>query len=193
LIVRQLVFLFALCLGSMCLGLGITYLALTRGQGFDVLHIGPWVSAPKSGTLDIEPYTKAMMARSGQIPLGIAEGMSFTASRDSQGRPLNASCVYHISGAEPSARVWTVTLLGRDGQALGNSDHHSLTSQDLVRMSPSSFDITLASYARPLNWLALPKGGSFLIMLRLYDSSLSLSSGALRASDLPRIERESCS
>jgi hypothetical protein len=165
---------------------------LTRSLGFDLLHVGPWLSAPKSGTLDAEPYTKAMIARSGQIPLGIAEGVSFIATRDQQGHAFSSQCVYRLTDPEPSARVWTITLLRRDGLPL-EGDHHALTSQELVRDDKGHFVISLSRTIRPLNWLALPPQGSFLIMLRLYDSAVSLSSSALKASDLPQIITQACS
>lgn len=184
--------LYACVVGAVLLGLLCSYEVLTHGLGFDVMRIGPWQSAPKSGTLDVEPYTKAMIARSGQIPLGITEGVSFTASRDSEGRALDGHCSYRLAGSEPMARAWTLTILHRNGLPIEGDGFYSLTSPDIVRLQAGQIEVRLATSARPMNWLTLPTEGSFLIMLRLYDTAVSLSSGALRIADLPRIEKEAC-
>jgi len=36
-------------------GLGATYLALTRGAAFGPLTIGSWTAWPKTGTVDADP------------------------------------------------------------------------------------------------------------------------------------------
>jgi hypothetical protein len=49
--------LFALAVAAI-VGLGATYLALTRGAAFGALTIGSWAAWPKTGTLDADPYAR---------------------------------------------------------------------------------------------------------------------------------------
>jgi hypothetical protein len=191
--VRKIFLLFGFVVIAVLIGLLTTFIMLTQNTGFDVIQIGPWIASPMSGTIDADPYTKAAMARSGQIPLGIAEGMSFIAKTDSAGHALNAACSYYLREPEPPARVWTLTLLDKNGMPFQSADDHSsFTSQDIVRSSDGRFVINMARSARPSNWMQLPPNGRFILMLRLYDSSVSLSSGSLHASDMPRVELEKC-
>ena len=52
------------------IGLGATWLTLTRGVAFGSLRIGAWTAWPKSGSVDIDPYARATIARSGELPIG---------------------------------------------------------------------------------------------------------------------------
>jgi len=45
-------------------GLGTTWLTLTRGVAFGSLTIGAWTAWPKSGSVDIDPYARAIVSQS---------------------------------------------------------------------------------------------------------------------------------
>ena len=60
---------FALILAA-AIGLGATWLTITRGLAFGSLTIGAWTARPKSGSVDIDPYARATIARTGELPLG---------------------------------------------------------------------------------------------------------------------------
>src|SRR5690242_11307104 len=88
LIVRLLLgLLFALAVAAL-IGLGTTWLTLTRGTAFGAVAVGAWTAFPKTGTRDIDPYARASIARSGELPIGSGDGVSFYA-RTEIGR---ASC-----------------------------------------------------------------------------------------------------
>ena len=70
--------LFALAVAAL-VGLGTTWLALTRGTAFGSVAIGAWSSWPKSGTRDVDPYSRAAIARSGELPVGSGDGVAFLA------------------------------------------------------------------------------------------------------------------
>jgi hypothetical protein len=50
-------------------GLGATWLALTKGTAFGPLRIGAWTAWPKTGTAEIDPYARAIIARTGELPV----------------------------------------------------------------------------------------------------------------------------
>src|SRR5262249_56752001 len=77
--------LFALAIAA-AVGLGTTWLVLTRGTAFGAVPIGAWVAWPKNGTRDVDPYARATMARTGELPAGSADGVAFLARTDARGR-----------------------------------------------------------------------------------------------------------
>ena len=96
--------LFALIVAAI-VGLGTTYLALTRGAAFGALTIGSWTAWPKTGTADADPYARATIARTGKLPIALGDGVSFTAKSDDNGKLLDGRCNVVLSGITPTARV----------------------------------------------------------------------------------------
>src|ERR1700761_6841377 len=74
-------------------GLGLTQYALTRGTAFGAITIGAWTAWPKTGTADIDPYARAAIARSGELPIGSGDGVAFFASSDDTGHVLDGRCL----------------------------------------------------------------------------------------------------
>ena len=77
--------------------------------------IGAWKAWPKTGTADIDPYARAAVARSGELPIGSGDGVAFLARSDEKGRPLDGRCDIAVSGITPAARFWTLTLYDTQG------------------------------------------------------------------------------
>lgn len=102
-------------------GLGSTWFALTNGTAFGAIKIGAWQALPKTGTMDIDPYARAAIARTGALPVGLGDGVSFIATTDDAGRPLDGRCDVRVSGTTPQARFWTITLYDPEGQLVANS------------------------------------------------------------------------
>ena len=92
------------------IGLGATWFTLTRGVAFGSLTIGAWTAWPKTGSQDIDPYAHASIARDGELPIGIGDGVAFFARADDKGHELDGRCTFALSGMTPPARYWTVTL-----------------------------------------------------------------------------------
>jgi hypothetical protein len=186
----------AVALTGAALGLGATSVSVTRGFGFDRVKAGPWRAMPQVPANGGDPYARAEVARSGVAPLGAAEGLGFTASVDSAGDKLDASCDYRIVGAMPSARFWTLTVTDTKGHLVaseGPARRAGFTSSEMLRDAKGGFEIRLAREARAGNWLPLAAPGAFTLALRLYDSPHSLSAGVLAASEMPEISKERCS
>lgn len=175
-------------------GLGGTWFATSAGAGFNALRAGPWVSHPRNGAIDADPYARAVVARSGEIPLGLGEGLAFTAGRDSSGQPLVGSCSYRVVGRVPPTRYWTVTVHGPDGALIPNeAGRFGFTSGELVRRADGLVTIAVSREVSPGNWLPTGTDRRFQLALRLYDTPVSGTANALDATSLPRIERERCS
>ena len=174
-------------------GLGATYLALSRGAAFGPLTIGSWTAWPKTGTPDADPYARASIARNGRLPMALGDGVSFTASSDDKGRPLDGRCDVVVGGVTPAARFWTVTLYTRDGELVANSvNRYGFTSQEIVRHADGSFEILVTPRASPGNWL--PTGGveRYVLWLRLYDTAVGVSTKAGREVPMPSVAVRSC-
>lgn len=185
-------FLAAACAGA-ALGLAATYLMLERGGAFSAVEAGPWTAWPKNSSLEVDPYARAMLAYTGELPLGAAEGISFLAREDSAGAALNARCDYIVSGAVPKARYWTLSVLSADGFPVANAaQRYGFTSSEILRRPDGGFAIALSRSARPGNWLPIGDASKFVLALRLYDTDLNITSLALGAASLPSLIREGC-
>jgi hypothetical protein len=185
--------LFALAVAA-AVGLGSTWLALSRGLAFGAVPIGAWTAWPRIGTRDIDPYARATVARTGELPLGSGDGVAFVAQTDDVGRPLDGRCDVVVSGTTPQARFWTLTIYDPQGRLIGNLlDRQGFTSQEIVRRSDGSFDIVIAPRARAGNWLPTNGVDSYLLVLRLYDTPVGVATRAAREVPMPAIVVGACS
>ncbi len=176
------------------IGLSATWLTVTRGVAFGSLKIGAWTAWPRSGSVDIDPYARAIVARSGALPIGTGDGVAFFARTDDMGNPFDGRCTFVLSGMTPSARYWTLTLYDPEGRLVANTiDRHGFTSAELLRDVGGRFAINVGPRARPGNWL--PSGGieKFVLVLRLYDTPIGVASMTSREGPMPAIVRKACS
>jgi hypothetical protein len=184
--------LLALILATV-VGLGSTYVTATRGTDLGTLTIGAWTARPKSGTADVDPYSRASIARSGELPIGTGDGIAFSATSDDKKKPLDGRCDVVVSGVTPAARFWTLTLFDRKGHLVGNSlQRYGFTSQEIVRGSDGAFEIRVAARSRAGNWL--PTGGieRYALMLRLYDTPVGVATRTQRDAPMPSIATVGC-
>ena len=174
-------------------GLGTTLLALNGGVPFGSFTVGAWSAWPRTGTADIDPYARALIARSGELPMGAGDGIAFVATTDDAGAALDGRCDVSVTGVTPQARFWTLTLYDPDGRLIGNSlNRHGFTSQEVVRKSDGAIELSIAPRARSGNWL--PTGGAdrYMLVLRFYDSLISVASRTGRETPMPSIKVRSC-
>jgi hypothetical protein len=191
--VKLLIGSFLTILVAAVLGLGGTWLALSRGTAFGAVQIGAWTAWPRSGSVDIDPYSRAGIARTGQLPIGLGDGIAFVARADDGGRPFDGRCDVALSGTTPAARFWTLTLYDPEGRLVANSaNRYGFTSQEIVRAADGSFAIIAAPRSRAGNWL--PTGGAehYVLVLRLYDTPVGVATRAGREAPMPAIVTRSC-
>jgi len=175
------------------IGLGATWLTISHGVAFGALTIGAWTAWPKSGSVNIDPYARAIIARSGELPIGMGDGVAFYARTDDAGNEFDGRCTFGINGMTPAARYWTLTLYDLDGRLVANAlDRHGFTSEEIVRDVDGRFAIYVAPQARPGNWL--PTGGieRFVLVWRLYDTPIGVATGTIKEGPMPAIMRKGC-
>jgi hypothetical protein len=184
--------LLALCIAAV-VGVGATWMATTRGTELGTLTIGGWTARPRTGTSDVDPYSRATITRNGELPIGTGDGIAFTARADDRKRPLDGRCDVVVSGVTPAARFWTLTLYDSKGHLVANSlQRYGFTSQEIVRAADGSFEIRIASRSRAGNWL--PTGGieRYSLMLRLYDTPVGVATRTQRDAPMPQIATVGC-
>lgn len=167
--------------------------ALKTNEGMGAVTIGEWTAFPDLGTADADPYSKARVAREGILALGRAEGLAFSALRDSAGSTLRRECSYLIEGPVPSARFWTLYAADPSGAVVRGGEHRlaALHSYQLLRLEDNSVVISAGAHPSPGNWLALGGTGSMRLVLTFFDTPIASGSAA---SDivLPSITRVEC-
>jgi hypothetical protein len=175
------------------IGLGLTWFALNEGVAYGGISIGAWTAWPKNGTPGIDPYARAMVARSGELPIGSGDGVMFYARTDDLGHPFDGRCDAIVSGTTPQARFWTLTLYDPEGKLVANSvQRHGFTSQELIRTANGIFEVTIGPRARPGNWL--PTGGveRYVLALRLYDTPVGLATRSGPDTPMPTVTQKAC-
>jgi hypothetical protein len=164
-----------------------------RSVSFAPHETSAWTARPKSGTADVDPYSRASIARSGELPIGTGDGIAFSATSDDKRKPLDGRCDVVVSGVTPAARFWTLTLFDRKGHLVANSlKRYGFTSQEIIRGSDGTFEIRVASRSRAGNWL--PTGGieRYALMLRLYDTPVGVATRTQRDAPMPSISTVNC-
>lgn len=174
-------------------GLGATWMTATRGVNVGTITIGAWTARPRTGTSGIDPYSRATIARSGELPVGTGDGVTFTATADDNGRALDGRCDVVMKGVTPAARFWTLTIYDTKGQLVANSlQRYGFTSQEIVRAADGGFEVRIAARARAGNWL--PTGGldRYTLMLRLYDTPVGVATRSQKDAPMPSIATVGC-
>ncbi|MES2600900.1 MAG: DUF1214 domain-containing protein [Pseudomonadota bacterium] len=174
-------------------GLGTTWMTATRGVNVGTIKIGAWTARPRTGTSDIDPYSRASVARSGELPVGTGDGVMFTATTDDTGRVLDGRCDVVVKGVTPAARFWTLTFYDPKGRLVANSlQRYGFTSQEIVRGSDGGFEVRITSRSRAGNWL--PTGGldRYMLALRLYDTPVGVGTRTQKDAPMPSIVTVGC-
>lgn len=178
---------------GLAFGLWVTRVMLANGGPFNAVKIGAWSVATKGGAVDADPYTRASLARSGEIPLALGEGLQLVARADDAGRALEPRCVYRVGPRAPTARYWTLSVVDRRGFPIENpAGRYVLRSSEILRRAGGEFSIYVSSSAHAGNWLPVGAPGPFSLVLRLYDSPLSATVGGIEKNAAPEIAREGC-
>lgn len=182
------------CAVGLALGLWSSRQILAEGSPFGVVTIGAWRVAAKAGSTEADPYTRAALERSGEIPLALGEGLQLVARVDDAGRPLDPRCTYRVAPRTPAARYWTLSLVDRNGLPVENAaGRYGFRSSEILREGDGAFSIYVSASAHPGNWLPIGAAQPFALVLRLYDSPLSATAGGIETSAAPSVGRIGCS
>ena len=174
-------------------GLGATSFVSSRDLPFGRVQIGAWSAWPKTGTQEIDPYGRALTARSGVLPLASGDGIAFLARADDAGRALDARCEVVLSGTTPPARYWTLAAYDHGGALIPNAvGRYGFTSGEILRHADGRFEIVAAPRAQPGNWLPVSGKGRYTLVMRLYDTPIGVRTRADRQIAMPAIGVKSC-
>jgi hypothetical protein len=194
---RTLFELIAVFVLALVLGISSARYMIEQGSPLTTKRVGPWGSWLNEGNPNSDPYTKAHLARSGRLPLTSTTARYFAATTDSEGDRLTSACEYLIEGGPLNARWWSIAVYDERGSLIENpSQRYSFNSEEAVRRSDGTYRISLASNARPENWLPSGNGEerNLVLMLRVYGPRDTDTTGIGQIPDdrLPKIERKSC-
>jgi hypothetical protein len=174
------------------IGFTSAWFAVDKGYLFGSVRIGDWMAWPEVGSASADPYSIAMLARTGEVPLGTGEGIAFTATADDRGQPLSGRCIYRLTGLTPAARLWTLTAYDAEGRLMANAARRSgFHSREILRRPDGGFEITVSPDVVPGNWLPVARVENFRLVLRLYDTPVTTGT-ELAGTDMPSIIREAC-
>lgn len=183
--------LLAVAIGTF-LGLWATQAAVNGGFLFGAVVAGPWIAFPTVGSPTIDPYARALLARTAFAPVAADEGVAFFARRDSDGRVLTGRCDYTLRSDEPAARFWSIGLFDGTGYVVANAaDRYAITSQNAVRLD-RRITIAVAPDIQPGNWLPSPRSGDLVLVATLYEPSSGTALATASDTVLPVIKRGAC-
>ena len=173
-------------------GLVSGWLAVRPSTPVGLVHSGAWLTWPQAGTPDEDPYSKARLARSGELPLASGEGLELIASNDDDGQPLFSACTYRVEGRMPPARLWTLTVERADGAPLPRTAvRRGIGSDAVARLETGDLAVSLAPRPRLGTWLSGEGAEEIRLVARLYDTT-ARSATAMTQLVMPRIVREAC-
>lgn len=181
----------AVALG-VALGIASAWQAVESAKPVDRIRIGAWEAWPSAGTEEADPYSRAWLARTGELPLGSGEGLQLIAVEGQDGVALRGDCVYRLVGRTPPARLWTVAVEEADGAPLaGRPGSRALGSDAILRSPDGTFTVHLAPEPRPGNWLSSRHAGPIRLVIRLYDTTARTVTGVTTFA-MPDLVAEGC-
>ena len=175
---------------GVALGLFVTWLAVVRGVGGDVLD-GPWRTSLLTGSSQGSARLRANVALHGLLALNRSETIYYTAATDSAGDALDGRCTYRITGRDPPARWWSITAYGADDYLIATpSELYSASKNSIVRRADGSFIVTVLKDANAVDQIAAGDG-RFSLTLRLYNPDAAVAADPAHMA-LPAIEKAGC-
>jgi hypothetical protein len=179
---------------SLALGLGSAYYGVEHGFAFVSPRSGAWRTWVSAGSLTADPYTRAHIARFGDLPITSASGLTYVADIDGDGRDLSSSCEYEIIAHPLNAIWWSIALYDSDGELIPNkADRHAFNSQNLIVLPDGTQRIALAPEARPGHWLPSGEDHDLVLVLRiLRPLSIEQQRQGVVFEGLPTIKKVGC-
>lgn len=181
---------------ALFLGLGSASYLIDDGFSLIISRGGPWQAWINSGSSAADPYTRAHIARTGQLPITSASGLTYFAEYDEKGRALSSSCDYEIVARPFDAVWWTIAIFDEDGNLIPNkAGRHAFSSQSLTVLPDGTQRIIIASQARPGHWLPSGEDQYFTLVLRIIRPVAVERDGEEQedqAKSLPQIRRTAC-
>jgi hypothetical protein len=156
-----------------------------------------WMGSKLTGSTAADPYTRAMIAKSGLLALNRSETIYFTLTKDEHGRALTQNCAYQLKGGPFPARWWSVTIYAADDYLPKNHDGAFSIDDTRTQKDPGGGWTAAVSLQRPgpggaPNWISTWDAGNFSLTLRLYNPSPEAAADP-HVIAFPQITTQSCS
>jgi hypothetical protein len=170
-------------------GLASVTAAIDGSIGGITESLGQWKIWPLAGAAAADPYTRAHFTAEDRLPPNTFEVQEYETSIDSDGRSLDSSCTYRLSGRMPPTRWWSVWAMvsgaSADGQPGGTTSH------DVVYDAKGEMMIALSPTPQTGQWIHLKESGSFTVIMRLYNPAVNFRRNA-KQEPLPVLVRVTC-
>lgn len=174
------------------LGLASAALAVTQVVKRSGVTVGAWSTPLDAGGADRGLYTRAAVAVGALLALDRSETIYFFADSDDAGQPLDGKCTYTLSGRDPDARWWSVTLYAGDLFLIENAQNRwSYNGANVAHAADGQFTLSVGRDEQPGNWLPTAKAEQLVLVLRLYNPSAAIAADPANA-PLPTISRGEC-
>lgn len=180
-------------LTGLVVGIGSAVLVVGSGGVVGQRDIGGWRYDPSVGSVAADPYTRAIVAKSGLLALTQAEAIYVVRARDENGRRLSDDCAYRLSAGALPARWWSVTIYAADNfLPVNGDDAQSIDATRVARGAGGGWSARIApSRNGEANWISSRNAGRFDLQLRLYNPAASVLADVGGAA-FPRIETIGC-
>jgi hypothetical protein len=193
---RPTVFRYATAIAAgIAIGIGTLVAALFFFPAWGVVRNGPWTIDPVMGSPTAGPYSRAWMSLFGSLAVVPAGAAYYLGYVDSSGATLNARCTYTVTGTDPDAGWWSITVYDANGFLLPDSGgRYSMTRDNVPRTPDGAFRFVLAATGSEPGRQpdAIPTGsGSFNLELRVYAPSASFLADLGRG-PVPSVDRGDC-
>ena len=130
---------------GLAVGAGGAWSKVRQGFNGGRLQNGPWSTALNYGTRETDSVTRASVALRGLLALPSTETVYWNASTDSEGKPLDGSCTYSMTGRALDARWWSVTYYDRDGYLVANpANIWSFSGASITPAERDDWKVTIA-------------------------------------------------
>ncbi len=179
-------------LAGIVLGAGGAWYRIQSGFNDGRLANGPWTTALNYGTSGADSVTRASVALRGILALPSTETVYWNASTDSNGKPLDGSCTYSMTGKALDARWWSVTYYDKKGFLVANpANIWSFSGASVPPAELGGWRVTIAPEKPEGHWLPSAKGQEFELTLRMYNPGKAFRAAPDKA-ELPRLKKERC-
>jgi hypothetical protein len=181
---------------GLVVGVGSAIVVLKRST-FGAEMVSGWVGSKLAGSTAADPYTRAMIAKSGLLALNRSETIYFTLTKDERGRALTQNCAYQLKGGPLPARWWSLTIYAADDFLPKNHDAAFSIDDTRTQKDPGGGWTAAVSLQRPgpggaPNWISTWDAKTFSLTLRLYNPSPEAAADP-HVIAFPRITTLSCS
>jgi hypothetical protein len=177
---------------GLAIGVGGAWSKIRKGLNEGRLTNGPWTTALNYGTQGTDSITRASVALRGILALPSTETVYWNAATDSDGKPLDGSCTYAMTGEPLDARWWSVTYYDKKGFLVANAANiWSFSGASVLPAEKGGWRVTISPDKAAGHWLPSAKGQRFELTLRMYNPGRRFRKSPGQVG-LPVIRKERC-